>query len=119
MLRALDARDPRSKYGRELAAIEVPPRPLLGVVVDPKFPAALRACELLGRLVIDEHFDAPLLHRELDACNAPRFLDPQKMTVQLSVLTRSGYAEASKLPIVAHGDAGCARVLRSMVKRTR
>jgi len=86
VLGALHARDPRAKHRRELAAVEVPPRPLLGVVVDPKLLATLRTCELLPGLVLDEHIDALLLHREVHARHPPLLLDPQQMTVQLGVL---------------------------------
>ena len=71
--------------GQELAAVQVPPRALLDVVVDGEFEAARRARPARTVAVLRPDVHPLRLDRELDTRHRPRRLQPQEVTVQLDV----------------------------------
>ena len=73
------------QVGAEGAAVQVPPAPLLGVVIDRQLPLALRAGEAGPPGMLGPHIDASILNGQLKSAHHPRRLKPQQVAVQLGV----------------------------------
>ena len=69
--------------GLELAAVQVPPGPLLVVVVKPARRFALRARPRLAVDVIGVDINPVLLHVQLDAGDRPRRFQSQDRPIKL------------------------------------
>jgi len=83
---AVDARDRSVDEGEELATVEMPPGPLLGVVMKPAGLAALGTGPPLAALVGELDVDPLAADVEVDAVDGPRRLDPEEVAVELRVL---------------------------------
>ncbi len=84
--RAVHPRRPRAQVRLELATVQMPPRPLLGVVVQRQVRRTLRTRPAPAVRVPRPHLDPLLLHLQLDAGHRPRRVQPQQLPVEFDVL---------------------------------
>ena len=85
MVGAVHPRRAGVQVGEEPAAVQMPPRPFLGVVIDRQFPLALRAGEASSPRMLRPHIHPTIGHRQLDPAHLPRGDQTQQMPVQLGV----------------------------------
>ncbi len=83
MLAALHTGHPGMDVGEEVAAVQVTPDSLVGVVMQPASMAALGTWPPLTVSVLEMNVDPPLLRIEVDAPNRPGRIDAEEMLVVL------------------------------------
>ncbi len=97
-----DARNAGVQDGLELATVQVPPRSLLVVVMQPARRLALGARPRLALRVLREHVHAHLLHVQLDSRHSPRRLQAKNPLIQLRVSHRRIVRPAQHARRLAH-----------------
>src|SRR5262245_1698335 len=92
MSRKLDARDLGVEVRFKLARVQMPPRPLLGMIESGQLGTAVRT-RPSHRIVLQPQVDALRVDLQLNPSNVPRRGDPQNRLEQFRVLQRRSPAE--------------------------
>jgi hypothetical protein len=88
MFRAIHARCPRVQYGLEMAAVQVPPAALGGVVVHAALAPALRTGKPSRRRVLQMHIHSQAVNVHVHVPHRPRCRHAEQLTVELHAVHR-------------------------------
>jgi hypothetical protein len=99
VLGTVDSRGLGVQVGQELAAVEVTPLALFGVVVDGEFEFTLWAREASTSRVIHPHIDPNFLGGEINPTHLPRCDETQYLTVELGVVHGLNHAPGHSVHI--------------------